>query len=250
MTCLDVQSLQVDLDGRTLVRDVSLRLAPGDLVGLIGPNGAGKSTLVRALAGVIPARGRLLLEGVPLPSLSRRERARRVAYLPQERGLSWPLTVREVVALGRVPHGGDETDPAVDRALAATGLEAFAGRLATRLSGGERARVLLARALAVEAPVLLADEPVAALDPHHALAVLDLLRRHARAGTAVLVVLHDLVAAARFCDRVLLLDAGALVAEGPPDAVLTPPILLQYYAIDARFPVIEGKRVPVPWRLP
>ena len=171
--------------------------------------------------------------------MSRVARARRIAYLPQIGGMSWPLAVRDVVALGRLPHGEapDRLSPdgalAVAAAIAAVGLAGFEARPVTELSGGERARALLARALATEAPVLLVDEPVAALDPRHQLLVLDVLRRRARAGAVVIAVMHDLALASRFADRIVLLDRGRAVAAGAPEAVLTAGRLEAVFGIEA-----------------
>jgi len=251
MSGLETRNLTVSLGGRVVLDDVSLNVAGGCLTGLIGPNGAGKSTLSRALAGLLPGRGRVLLDGAPIERTSRLERARKVAYLPQERDVHWPLTVRELVALGRLPWG-DGRSPAdreaVARAMRLADLEALAERRATELSGGERARALLARALATETPILLADEPVAALDPEHQLRVMELLRRHAEAGAAVVVVMHDLFAAARFCGRAILLDQGRVIADGEPDEVLDPENLRRRYHIEAIYPERDGRRFPVPWR--
>jgi len=255
MSRLEVEALTVALGHQPVVRGVSLTVAGGCLLGLIGPNGAGKSTLLRALAGLLPAGGRMVIDGQPLARLSRPARARTIAYLAQERDVHWPVTVRQLVALGRLPRGGawSGADPAADAAAVAaalrrTGLEALAERPVTRLSGGERARALLARALAVEAPILLADEPIAALDPEHQLQVLGLLRRHAEAGAAVVVVLHDLSAAARFCHQLVLLDQGQVVAAGAPAAVLTPETLARHYRVSAVFAEHQGLRFPVPWQ--
>jgi iron complex transport system ATP-binding protein len=171
--------------------------------------------------------------------LDRAVRAKRIAYLPQSGGVSWPLPVRDVVALGRLPHGEapdalrPEGERAVAEAVAAVGLLGFEDRPVTELSGGERARALLARALAVEAPVLLADEPVAALDPRHQLLVLAVLRERARAGATVVAVMHDLALASRFADRMVLLDQGRLVADGTPVEVLTAARLESVFGIEA-----------------
>ncbi|WP_118136771.1 ABC transporter ATP-binding protein [Oceanicella sp. SM1341] len=236
----------------TLVLDgVDFHLRPGEIVGIIGPNGAGKSTLLRLLAGLQePEAGRVTLDGhTPSP----RQRARTVAYLEQGAAVHWPLSVRETVALGRLPHRGrlGPADPAadtraVDAALQATGVSALAQRRADTLSGGERMRVLLARALAVEAPLLLADEPVAALDPHHQLHILELLRARARAGGAVALILHDLALAARFCDRLMLLVGGRVLADGPPAEVLGDIRLAQAFSIT----VLRGTEGGAPWLLP
>ena len=187
------------LAGRAVLRDISLSLSSGHLVALVGPNGAGKTTLLRALAGLLPSDGAIHVGGDALSSLPLRERARRFAYLPQGHIVHWPLPARDIVALGRYPHGA--TDPArlspkdteaVLRAMQATDVMEFAERRVTELSGGERSRVALARVLAVEAPVILADEPTASLDPRHQIDVMKNLRTAADKGVLVIVVTHDL----------------------------------------------------------
>jgi len=245
---LVAEDIRVHLGRREVVRGLSARFNGGGMVGVLGPNGAGKSTFVRALLGLVPSGGRVLLDGEPVSGLSRPALARRIAYLPQGQSLHWPLSVERLVALGRLPHlaplsrPGEADRAAVGRAMALAEVAHLAGRTATELSGGERARVLLARALAVEAPVLIADEPLASLDPEHQLLVLELLRDRARAGGLVLVVLHDLALAARFCDRVLVMEAGRLVADGAPADVLTPALLGQVYGIRVADP---ASMVPV-----
>jgi iron complex transport system ATP-binding protein len=199
----------------------AFELAPGAVVGLIGPNGAGKTTLLRALAGLTAGPGEVRLGGQPLTALPAVVRARRLGYLPAEREAGWPMRARDVVALGRMPFGGGDAGE-VDRALALADAAGFAERRIDRLSTGERARVLLARALAGRPDWLLLDEPTANLDAHHQLAILDVLRGEAARGAGVLLTLHDLALAERWCDRLLLMDAGKLVADGAPAAVLTP----------------------------
>ena len=196
-----------------MLNDISLSLSSGHLVALVGPNGAGKTTLLRALAGLLPSDGAIHVGGEALSSLALRERARRFAYLPQGHIVHWPLPARDIVALGRYPHGA--TDPArmspkdaeaVLRAMRATDVVEFSDRRVTELSGGERSRVALARVLAVEAPVILADEPTASLDPRYQLDVMKTLRAAADQGVLVIVVTHDLGLAARFADTVLVLS--------------------------------------------
>jgi iron complex transport system ATP-binding protein len=236
-----------------------VRLEPGGLAALIGPNGAGKSTLLRALAGLVPHRGHVSWRGVPVTTLGNRARARTIAYLPQDPPVHWPLLARELVALGRLPHlaygakQGDVDEAAVLAALEHTDALELAARRVDRLSVGERARVLLARALAVEAPVLLVDEPIAMLDPYHQLHVMSALRAYARGDSRtgprlVVAVLHDLTLAARFCSRLLLLNEGAIVADGAPDTTLEAANVRDYYRVEALVTRHEGEPVVVPWR--
>ncbi|WP_150290608.1 ABC transporter ATP-binding protein [Sphingobium estronivorans] len=240
MVTIRAQGLAVRLGRHPAVSGVDLDLGPGQLVGIIGPNGAGKSTLIRAMLGLAKREsGTVLIDGLDSERLSRRAIARRVAYLPQGQTLHWPLAVERLVALGRMPHLGPlsrlsaQDEAQVDAALKRADVLHLKGRVATELSGGERARVLLARALAVGAPALIADEPLAALDPGHQIDVMDLLKAEARAGSLVVTVLHDLSMAARYCDRLVLMDRGALVADGAPLDVLTQARLARVYGISA-----------------
>jgi iron complex transport system ATP-binding protein len=235
MTLLALDRLTVRRGGRPVLDGVTLRVEAGELAGLLGPNGAGKTTLMRAALGLQPADGGIALGDAPLAALPPRARALRAAHIPQDRTIAWPISVEALVALGRTPH---RTAPAADRAaieaaVATMDLHALRHRPATALSGGERARALIARALAQDAPLLLADEPTAGLDPAHALTLMAAFRGLARAGRGVLVSLHDLGLAARWCDRLILLDRGRLAAEGPPEAVLTPGRLAAVYGITA-----------------
>ena len=240
MSLLDARDLVVDLRERRVLDRVSMALEAGELLGLIGPNGAGKTTLVRALAGVQPVRhGAVELDHRALHAWPRRALARALAYLPQSEGAHWNVTVEVLVTLGRLPHQGRwrQTDAAdrraVDRALAVTEMEPLRARPISQLSGGERARALLARALAGEPRVLLADEPVANLDPYHRLEVMEHLRDLARGGMAVLVVLHDLTLATRFCSRLVLLHEGRVAASGHAEAVTAPLQLERCFRIEA-----------------
>jgi iron complex transport system ATP-binding protein len=251
---LTASGLNVRLAGRLVLKDVSLALAAGHLVALVGPNGAGKTTLLRALAGLIPSDGEIEIGGQSLSSLPLRERAKRFGYLPQGHMVHWPLPARDIVALGRYPHGA--TDPArlspkdaeaVLRAMQAVDVMEFSDRRVTELSGGERSRVALARALAVEAPVILADEPTASLDPRHQIDVMQNLRATADKGVLVIVVTHDLGLAARFADHVLVLREGRLVSQGGPAEALSEQVMADVFRISAYRAEYQREAVIVPW---
>lgn len=236
MTDLSLADITVQRGPRAVLYDVSLRVRAGELVALLGPNGAGKTTLLRTALGLLkPAAGAVRLDGVDPAQLNARDRARRIAYLPQARTLAWPIRVRDLVLLGRFARGGGRPGPedqaAAERALTACGLAALADRRATEISGGELARAHIARALAAETPALAADEPAAGLDPGHAWRVLGLLRDRADAGGAVVVSVHDPALAARFADRVVVLAGGRLAAEGRPEKVLTPDLMASVYGV-------------------
>ena len=211
---------------------VSVDLGPGELVAMVGPNGAGKSTLIQAMAGLIPSHGAVQWNGQPLSHIPVAERGRRLAWVGQEAHFEFAFPVREVVAQGRYAWGDDLAG--VAEALAELDLTFLADRPATRLSGGERHRVALARALATQAPIQLWDEPVAQLDVRHALEVMRLARRLSDGGGTVVVSLHDLRAAYRF-DRVLVLDRGRLVGNGKPHEVLTAALIREVFRVEATF---------------
>lgn len=248
---LIAHDLAVALGTRRVLDAVAVTLRSARVTAVLGPNGAGKSTLLRALAGLVaPALGSVTIGDRAITALSDRERARRIGFLPQAAAVHWNVTVREVVALGRVPYRTPFAAPsAQDReriaaALAATETTALADRPIAELSGGERARVLLARVLAGEPDWLLADEPLASLDPAHQIDILDRLRGVAQEGRGVVLVLHDLAQAARVADDVLLLRDGRVVAAGPTAAVLTPERMAEVF--DVRVATLPGSAMMVP----
>ncbi|WP_144799267.1 ATP-binding cassette domain-containing protein [Halorubrum depositum] len=225
---IGVSGLTASFGDVPVVSGVDLRVDRGELVGLVGPNGAGKTTVLRAIKGSLtPDSGEILLDGDRAADLSAREAGRRVASVPQETSLAFDFRVRHVVEMGRTPHlgrfdsHGADDDRAVREAMDAAGVARFADRSITEVSGGERQRVLLARALAQGTPALLLDEPTASLDANHAVRTLELVRDLVDDGRSALAAIHDLDAAARYCDRIVVLANGGVHATGPPDEVLT-----------------------------
>lgn len=244
VSALQLIGATATLGGRTVLDGVDLAVAVGELVAVVGPNGAGKSSAIRALAGLLPlTAGQARLGADDVAGLSPRARAERAAYLPQERRIAWNLPAVEVAALGAPFLGAAEGLALAQAAL----VEVEAGHLADRgvaeMSGGERARVLLARALAAGARALLVDEPIAGLDPEAQLMVLERLKARAGAGQAVLVSLHDLSLAARYADRVVVLDGGRVVADASPMAALTPEVMARVFGLTARW--VEGPDGPL-----
>lgn len=251
---LEADKLSVEYNGTPILDAVSLSADAGSVIGLIGPNGAGKTTLVKVLAGLLkPSTGSVLLDNKPLDQWSREGRARCLGYLSQDRTVHWPVSVERLVSLGRLPHRGpwdslsDDDEGAVGAALDATDVAALRHRTVTTLSGGELARVLLARVLAGAPKVLLADEPVSGLDPGHRLQVLERLRALAQHGCLVIMVMHDLTLASRFCDRLVLLDQGRLIADGVAQNVLSSERLASVYGVDAMTVERDGEQAILPW---
>ena len=244
---LTFEAVTVSVTERAIVAGVSFAMSAGEIVALIGPNGAGKSTLLRAGVGlIVPSAGRALLGGAEAMRLDPRTRAKLVAYLPQAPEAAWPIRVEALVALGRFPYGAapgklaPADQDAVDRALALVKLEKLRGRTMDSLSGGERARAHLARALAQSAPLLALDEPTAELDPAHALAVLDAMQAHAAAGGGVIFTTHDVGFAARAASRVHVLREGRMIAAGAPLETLTEDVLRSAYGRSGRVALIDG----------
>lgn len=248
----ELTGVSVFLGGRLVVEEMSLTIGPGQVVALLGPNGAGKTTLMRAALGIAPIEfGAAQLMGGDSHLLSARARALRAAYLPQRPQSIWPINVEHLVALGRFAHGAapDRLSPpdqaAVDAALEACTLTPLRARRMDEISGGEKARAHLARALAQHAPLLVLDEPTAGLDPAQALSVADVLTAHAASGGAVLFSTHDVALAARIAHQVVLMREGRLISKGPPREALTSEALEQAYARKGRLEQIGGAVVAV-----
>jgi len=237
---LRAAELTFERGGRRILDSIAVQFASGSVTAVLGPNGAGKSTLLGCMVGLLrPSHGAVDLDETPLVSLAADERARRIAFLPQIAEISWPVDVATLVALGRIPFrhraSDAENEAAVRRAMQATRTTQWSQRTVTSLSGGERARVLLARVLAGESDWILADEPFVGLDPAHQFEAADLLRSLATQGHGVVLTIHDLALAARIADRVVVLHHGRIVADGTPEAALTPPTLREVYGIDAQW---------------
>jgi iron complex transport system ATP-binding protein len=255
MSTLAARALVCRRGARAVLDAIDIAFAAGQVTAIVGPNGAGKTTLLRHLAGLDnPSAGHVDLGGTPLVQLGATTRARRIAYLPQGAAAYWPLLGRDLVALGRLPHGANLERPlaapdakAVERALRQVDGLPFADRTIDALSQGERARMMLARALATEADILLADEPVASLDPAYALDAMAVLRAEAARGASVVMSLHDLGLAARFADRVVVLANGRVAADGPPDEALRPAIIDVAYGVGFRSVIVDGVTQPVAW---
>jgi iron complex transport system ATP-binding protein len=251
---IEAENICVRLGRVDALRGVDFVADAGEIVGLIGPNGSGKTTLLRALANLRAADGgHVRYSGRSAAAVGAGELSRQIAYLAQSGEVHWPMRVEALVALGRLPHrrrfqrSAAADREAIERALLAADIVALRDRTMNQISGGERMRALIARALAVEAPMLLADEPVAALDPLHQLQVMQLLRTKAASGGGVVVVLHDLALAARFCDRLVLLNGGKVLAAGEPASVLTDANVAAAFGVDVVRGAHEGATYVLPW---
>lgn len=238
MALLELDDVWFEVGGKAIVREVSLAPTAGSFLALIGPNGSGKTTVLRLLAGLLsPTRGTAYLEGRDLRRWSRREAARRVAVVPQDTHLDFAFTVRDIVAMGRHAHLGrfqpegahDRT--VIEQAMARADVLDLRERPVTELSGGERQRVLIARSLATEAPAILLDEPTASLDVAHALETYELCRKLAQEGKTIVMAVHDLNAAARYADRVAVMQDGRCVAQGQPEDVMNEHLLAKVFGV-------------------
>lgn len=245
MTMLSVKNLDVSLGRKAVLEAVSFEVREGEFIGLIGPNGAGKTTLLRAILGLTHSSGTFSLNGSDLRRMHVADRAKAISYLPQERDVAWPVTVRMLVSLGRsalkpVFAGLDSGDEAaIETAMQRMSVAEFASRPANELSGGERARALIARVLAQDTRIIMADEPVAGLDPAHQLELMEVFAGLAAEKKTVIASLHDLGLAAKYCTRLIVLDQGKLVADGMPEEVLRPQLLNEVYGIDGQLLKID-----------
>jgi iron complex transport system ATP-binding protein len=239
---LEARELSIRLGGAGVLQEVAASLNPGEITAICGPNGAGKSTLLAALAGLLdPDHGKVLLDGIPLAEIASDKRAQRIGYLPQHGEVAWDMSVRHLAGLGRLPYG-DAGERKIEAALEAVHLTHLADRPVSTLSGGERARALLARVFATDPAWVLADEPLAALDFYHQHEVLAALRAAAGLGRGVVLVLHDLALAMNHADRVLVLEKGKLVADAPPEDALTVDTIMQVWRMPARWMGEPGAR--------
>ncbi len=253
MKLLDASDLSVKYDGIEIFSGVDFTIDSGELVGLVGPNGAGKTTLLRTLAGLLPDNAdKTHFLGQTLSAINRKQLACDLAYLPQGNESHWPVTVETLVMFGRLPHGNPWRGPSnkdheiVQQTLQACDVSQFAKRAVDTLSGGERARVMLARVLAVEPRLLLADEPVTGLDPGHQLDVMERFRQLSDSGMGIVIVIHDLTLAARYCHRLVLLSEHKIVAQGRPTEVLSAKNLARCFDIRAHIGSVEGRAFVLP----
>lgn len=247
MTKLVASNLSVQTKKTCLLDDVSISVQSGELAVLLGPNGAGKTTLLRAITGLLkPSSGGVTLDTRPIDALSPKRRAQKIAYLPQTRPLAWPSRVIDVVTLGRFAHGSaigslsDDDQVAINAAMQACDLTTLQHRRCDTLSGGELARVHCARSFAAQTSLLIADEPVAALDPKHQFKIMDLIKNYVANGGGALVVLHDIRLAATYADRLIWMKAGSIIADGPPDTTLTVQQMADTFGVRVR---IENQNV-------
>lgn len=246
MSRLTVSSLQVRRGARRVLESIDATFESGGVTAILGPNGAGKSTLLACAAGLLePQCGCVELDGESLALIAAAHRARRIAFLPQSAEIAWPIDVRTLVGLARIPFHGAcsaaQDGAAIESAMQLTQVSQWADRTVTTLSGGERARVLLARIFAGEPDWILADEPFAGLDPAHQFDAAELLRAQAAKGVGVILTIHDLTLAARIADRVLVLHRGRIVAHGPPAEALSPATLRDVYGIEAEWLAIRRR---------
>ncbi|MDR2925627.1 MAG: ABC transporter ATP-binding protein [Azoarcus sp.] len=241
MALIEVKNLTL----KDRLDSVSFSVEPGEMLAVIGPNGAGKSSLLQSLAGLLPASGDIFLSGIPLRGIKPNERARQLGFLPQFCDSAWALAVEEIVALGRLPWR-DRDPEALRQAMRETGIEGMARKSINQLSGGEQARVWLARVLAGTPQVFLADEPIASLDLYYQGKIMDILRQHASGARSVILAIHDLALAARYCDRFCLLKQGRIHAFGSPETVLTEAALSDAFGVPIHVDLAHSPPIILP----
>ncbi|MCK5425918.1 MAG: ABC transporter ATP-binding protein [Emcibacter sp.] len=253
---LKARDIHVTIKDNTILKGASLTVQKGKVIGLIGPNGAGKSTLLRAILGLVtPQSGEISLDDERMSDWTLKERAKKISYAAQGAPVHWPLDVQHIISLGRIPHLdpwqkiSTSDEEIIHQAMIKTDTLHLSERLVTTLSGGERACVMLARAIVSEADYLCADEPIASLDPYHQLQVMDILQGLAREGHGVLIVLHDLTLAQRYCDELVLLNKGGVLSSGDVSHVLTPENLDKAYHIKASRWQENGDSFLSPWKI-
>ncbi len=253
---LEARNIHVTIKDNTILKGASLSVPKGKLIGLIGPNGAGKSTLLRAVLGLVDTQsGTISLDTEALSNWTLKQRAKKISYAAQGAPVHWPLDVEHIISLGRIPHLdpwqkiSDTDNELIQQAMIKTDTLHLANRLVTTLSGGERACVMLARAIVSEADYLCADEPIASLDPYHQIQVMDILRDLANDDHGVLIVLHDLTLAQRYCDELILLHQGEVLSTGTAEQVLTPDNLDKAYHIRASRWQENGDSFLSPWKI-
>jgi len=253
MSLLAFENVTYRVENHILIDRLNFALSAGEMVALLGPNGAGKTSLIKLAAGLYaPNTGQILLDGLPMQQTAPLVRAKKIAYLPQFQNIAWPMAGRDIIALGRLPHHGiygfaSAADiAAIEEAIDKTGVQAYANRPVTQLSGGEQAAIKMARLLAGQTDILLLDEPIQSLDPARQLAIMGLLAAEAKAGKAVLVILHDLTLAARFCARLLLMKEGQIIADGTAEQTLTSANLQAVFNIHAELGKTEKGAYIIP----
>lgn len=237
MNRLVLKQASVSLEKENIFRDISFSVTSGEFIALLGPNGVGKTTLMRAVAGLLDYEGSILLNGAEVREMSSQDSGKAISYIPQGHEVHWPMCSKDIVALGRLPYrtvvnfNNEEDEEIVRQAMIAAEAEEFSDRQYNQLSGGEKSRVMIARALANGAPMLLADEPIAALDPYHQLQILEMLRKKVDEGLSLVVILHDILLAGQFADRIILMHENHIIADGKPEEALRSELLERVYKI-------------------
>lgn len=256
MSLLKVSDLNLKIDGAKIINNASLEIETGQIIGLIGPNGAGKSMLLKSILGLNEeAHGTVTIDDQNLNNISLKDKAKFISYAAQGAPVHWPLTVGHLVSLGRIPHLSPwqsttkEDQQLTLNAMKMTEVDHLSTRTTTSLSGGERARAMLARAIVTGSDFLFADEPIEALDPYHQIQIMNILKNLSQKGQGVLVVIHDLNVAQQYCDQLILMDNGKIIAKGVPENVLTDEFLQNTYRIKASRIEHDGQHIILPTRL-